>query len=178
MCMCMYVYVGIGLTMIGGKDTGWVVVESRAVLDRTVAGGVKVVDVIHAELSEENQAAILAHFMHPDSKCRVLFASVVIGMGTHLLGLYFVWRVRQPRKLLTWIQEFGRVGRDGEQSIARLYYTSKFPLWESCMEEFCTSDECLQLKACRLFDKNLTIDHVRAVQRELNFVFCCNKCQP
>ena len=59
-------------------------------------------------------------FHASDSECRLLFASVVIGMGTDQKKLYRVARIGQPRDLTEWAQELGRSGRDGKRSVATL----------------------------------------------------------
>ena len=71
--------------------------------------GKKRVDVLSKNVSLEDKAAILADFTRADSTIRVLFASIVIGMGTHIFGLYNLWRIGAPRTLVAWVQQFGRV---------------------------------------------------------------------
>ena len=77
-------------------------------------GGRRRVDKLNGGMAKEDQEAIMAELSKgAASFIRVLFASIIIGMGTHLESLYHVWRIGQPRTLLEWIQELGRSGRDG-----------------------------------------------------------------
>ena len=58
-----------------------------------------------------------------DSKCRLLFASVVLGMGTDQKELYLVTRIGQPPELGAWAQEAGAGVTIGEVNLTRFTWT-------------------------------------------------------
>ena len=138
--------------------------------------GKKRVEVLSKDLSVEDKAAILADFTRADGFIRMLFASIVIGMGTHIFGLYNLWRIGQPRSLVAWVQQLGRVGRDRGDSEARLYWFMKNSGWESCMKRYCTSGVCLTLLICWHFDQTVTESFLRDAQSSAGYGYCCGVC--
>ena len=142
-----------------------------------LTGGHKRVDKVSGDMSTEEQQAVIDEFARGSSSwIRVLFASVVIGMGTHLVCLYNVWRIGQPSTLLAWVQELGRAGRDGGDSEALLFFCRSGTTWKSCMKQFCTSNRCLRLQIVLHFDPTVQEEVIRAELLEAGFEYCCYVC--
>ena len=130
--------------------------------------------MLNANQPKEEQRTILDEFCRGDqSWIRVLFASIIIGMGTHLPHLYNVWRIGQPAKLLAWVQELGRAGRDGGDSEAILFFCRVGAQWKLCMKQFCTANRCLRMQIVLHFDPNVT---EQVIRDELAERYCCNVC--
>jgi len=111
-----------------------------------------------------------------DSKCRLLFASVVLGMGTDQKELYRVTRIGQPPELGAWAQEFGRAGRDGKPAEATLYWMRGRGLRvEAAMKEFMRGESCLRMLVVHYYDPSVTSNSVQDTLLEGNFK-CCSVC--
>ena len=57
-----------------------------------------------------------------ESKIRVVFATVAIGIGVNIPELRHIIHLEVPRTLELYYQELGREGRDGKHAKASLYY--------------------------------------------------------
>ncbi len=112
-----------------------------------MTNGVKLVDHTSRDLAHEDRDALLADFSLSISLCRVLFASIIVGMGENLVDLWNVWCVGQPETLITWVQMFGRAGRDRGASEACLFFHRGVGNQsKTCMKDFCLLPRCLQLQ--------------------------------
>ena len=69
--------------------------------------------------------AILTQLSQPDSKCRVLFAAMAMGMGVDIPCVREVIHIGPPRSVQEYYHEAGQAGRDGQQSRATLYYNNR-----------------------------------------------------
>jgi superfamily II DNA helicase RecQ len=126
--------------------------------------GVALVNWYHAGLSDEARRDILADFSRADSQVRVLFSSNALGMGSDLKGLYAVWVIDAPDGLDDWLQMLGRAGRDGQQSVATLFFdSSRFGRISKEMKAYCQSNTCLRLRLARFFDPLADPAEFRAV---------------
>ena len=133
-----------------------------------LTGGVRRVNLIHRDLDDDDKEAITLDFCKVWSQCRVLFASVVLGMGIHMCGLYRVWRIGQPITLLAWVQEFGRAGRDGLAAKAILFFSREMGFgMDACMKAFVNLKTCKQLQIAWHFDKSIEEQTVRAQEAVL-----------
>ena len=67
---------------------------------------------------------ILKELCSPHSKCRVVFATMALGMGVNIPSVREVIHIGPPRSVREYFQEAGRAGRDNKQSHAILYYNN------------------------------------------------------
>lgn len=77
-------------------------------------------DTYHADRSNEDRTAIQHQFLA--GELDVICATSAFGMGINKLDIRFVIHYHVPGSLEEYLQESGRAGRDGRQSIATLFY--------------------------------------------------------
>ena len=78
----------------------------------------------HAPQTRTMKDLILKELSSPSSTIRVVFATVTMGMGVDIPSIRNVIHVGPPRTIREYFQETRRVGRDGQQSFAVLYYNN------------------------------------------------------
>lgn len=74
----------------------------------------------HADLNIEDRFSIQHQFI--DNKLDVICATSAFGMGVNKKDIRYVIHYHLPGDLESYVQEIGRAGRDGKQSIAILLY--------------------------------------------------------
>lgn len=77
-------------------------------------------DTYHADRSNEDRNAIQHQFLA--GELDVICATSAFGMGINKLDIRFVIHYHVPGSLEEYLQEAGRAGRDGQQSVATLFY--------------------------------------------------------
>ncbi|VDK36781.1 unnamed protein product [Taenia asiatica] len=82
--------------------------------------------VYHAGLSPKERARVQKRFM--DGRIRVLVATSAFGMGLNKQDLQAVIHFSMPKSFENYIQEIGRVGRNGQQSFCHIFLAPGFSL--------------------------------------------------
>lgn len=77
----------------------------------------------HGDLTSQDRFAIQQQFMQ--GKLAIICATSAFGMGIDKADVRFVIHYHLPGSLESYLQEIGRAGRDGQQSIAILLYTQQ-----------------------------------------------------
>lgn len=77
----------------------------------------------HGDLTSQDRFAIQQQFMQ--GKLALICATSAFGMGIDKADVRFVIHYHLPGSLESYLQEIGRAGRDGKQSIAILLYTQQ-----------------------------------------------------
>ena len=79
----------------------------------------------HAPQTNAMKNQFLKELASSESKVRVIFATVAMGMGVDIPSIRHVIHVGPPRTIREYFQETGRAGRDGCFSTAILYYNNR-----------------------------------------------------
>ena len=113
---------------------------------------------------------ILKQLSSGRSIVRVIFATVALGMGVHILHIRHIVHIGPPTTVKTYLQETGRAGRDSNPSWACFYYNITEILQDD-MRDFCSSSNtCLR----KLMLKSLYYEQ-DILLKPLHL--CCNVCE-
>ena len=96
---------------------------------------------------------IISQFCSPQSRLRVVIATVAFGMDINCPDVSQV--IRSPCSLLNYAQESGRCGRDGTQAVAKLYYSNKE--FGICSSKFNRKTTKYQSEICDLLKMKLYV---------------------
>lgn len=81
------------------------------------------VEAYHADIDNDSRYKIQHQFIN--DKIDVICATSAFGMGIDKDNIRFVIHYHMPSNLESYVQEMGRAGRDGEQSISYILYREK-----------------------------------------------------
>ena len=87
----------------------------------------------NSETSEEKKKTAIENLTN-DSLLRVVVATSALGIGVNVASCHNVIRYGPPKSAVDFLQERGRVGRDGQHSCAILYIN-----WEMLIRTLKTS---------------------------------------
>jgi ATP-dependent DNA helicase RecQ len=131
---------------------GIVYVQSRAGVDRLaekLAATGRPVRAYHAGLDPEMRKKHQSEFV--GSEDMVMVATVAFGMGIDKPDVRFVAHAGLPKSIEAYYQETGRAGRDGDPSVANLFWGaedfSKARMWLREVEESRLTGELARLAA-------------------------------
>lgn len=130
----------------------------------------------HAPQTVEMKEEILKQLCSEESIVRVVFATVVIGMGVDIRNIRQIIHIGPPSTVKAYFQETGRAGRDGKLSTACLYYNNRDIAksrtgMQDDMRAYCMSkDICLR----KLLLQSLDYEQDTASKPQHN---CCDVCE-
>ncbi|XP_063962164.1 uncharacterized protein LOC135155823 [Lytechinus pictus] len=104
--------------------------------------------MFHLTTEDCRKEEVLKSFGDENGSIRVLFATMAFGMGVNCRGVRRVYHLGPPEDIEDYVQESGRVGRDGEDSHAVLIL---FKGWNRCkvspkMKEYVKNEEICRRK--------------------------------
>jgi len=108
MCANVYVYLS--------RSLGCEVTEP---IDATDIQEYCLVDMFISVTDSDHKELIISLFTKP-SQLRVVVATVAFGLGIDCLDVRQIAHIGMPDDIESYIQETGRVGRDGEHALAKL----------------------------------------------------------
>ena len=83
-------------------------------------------EMLHSCTPDRNKKVVLEAFQADNSPVRVLVATIAFGMGVDCKGVYRIINFGPSKNIEAYIQETGRAGRDGKQSVAYIIYQGLF----------------------------------------------------
>ena len=136
----------------------------------------RMVDMFTACTKQEVKNNIVQSFCRPHGTLRIVIATIAFGMGLDCRDVHKVVHIGSPYDMEDYLQETGRAGRDGNYSIAVLYYSkSDFTsAKDSSMRKYCENvDQCRRMLLLREFDCNDTgTSHASMCSCQ-----CCDICE-
>ena len=127
------------------------------------------VEMLHSCTPEENKKTILESFQSENGIIRLLIATIAFGMGVDCRGVHRVIHFGPSKNVESYVQETGRAGRDGHQSIAYvLYHGVMLSHIDAHMKSFVKTKECRR--------KNI-LNHFECVSMYPEQPYlCCDNC--
>ena len=101
------------------------------------------VEMMHSCTPVANKQTILESFQSENGTIRLLIATIAFGIGITCQGVHRVIHFRPSKNVESYVQETGRAGRDGHQSIAYvLYHGVMLNHIDAHMKCFIKTEEC------------------------------------
>jgi hypothetical protein len=126
-------------------------VDRALIFAPTVADVVEIQRMMNCEIyhskHEDKQASHARWIMGESSSSKVMAATSAFGAGIDYPSIRFCFHVAPPRSMMDFIQETGRLGRDGRGSVSILSVRAN---WEQALPPDTTSDSVAK-KAMRLY---------------------------
>ncbi|XP_003391641.1 PREDICTED: ATP-dependent DNA helicase Q-like SIM [Amphimedon queenslandica] len=132
----------------------------------------RMVDMFSACNSSVIKNQIVASFSSPNSRLRIVIATVAFGMGIDCPNIRQVIHWSPPSDIEAYIQEIGRAGRDGKMAYATLLYSKKnisLPFMDSSMVVYCRNNN-----TCRRDLLFRDFDYTR--DEDITGCNCCDLC--
>lgn len=114
----------------------------------------------HAEYPAHEMERLVNEMVKGKCKTRVLFVTIAFGMGIDIPNIRAVIHIGVPHTMEEYFQEAGRAGRDGEPSVAKIFYNSYDIMKrkngiDEVMREFATTKECRRKMILNYFGHEL-----------------------
>lgn len=117
----------------------------------------RLVDMYHAGTPPKAKSFVLSQAILKKSHLRVLICTVAFGMGIDCKGFIRSIHFGPSKNLESFVQESGRAGRNGEESVCFLLYNSLLASRSADdMKDFMYSTECRRACITKHFSKNPT----------------------
>jgi len=127
------------------------------------------VEMLHSCTPAANKQNILHSFQSEGGSIRLLIATIAFGMGVDCKGVHRIVHYGPSKTMEAYVQETGRAGRDGEQSIAYiLYHGILLNHVKGQMKSFVKTSECRRQALMRHFDA--------ALMQPEKAHLCCDNC--
>ena len=126
------------------------------------------VEMLHSCTPVANKQNILKSFQSHNGTIRLLIATIAFGMGIDCQGVHRVIHFGPSKNVESYVQETGRAGRDGQQSIAYILYNGvMLNHIDAHMKSFIKTKECR-----RKLLNHFEVVSIYPEERHL----CCDNC--
>ena len=130
------------------------------------------VEMLHSCTPAANKEAILHAFKEDNTDLRVLIATIAFGMGVDCRGVCRVVHFGPSKNVESYIQETGRGGRDGNQSVAYIIYQGLLLNHvEKDIKSYVKSGECRRKTLMGQFDNCQEVNCPEPQH------LCCDNCE-
>ena len=125
--------------------------------------GSPLVEMLHSCTPEANKNSIFEAFQQEHGAVRLLVATIAFGMGVDCKGVKTIIHYGPSKNLESYVQETGRAGRDGGESVAfLLYHGVLLNHVHSDIKGFIKTKECRRTTLMKHFDAdavNMEVPH-------------------
>ena len=130
----------------------------------------RLIDMFHAGTPEQVKEFIISETAKEESYLRVLICTIAFGMGVACKSFNRVVHFEPSKNLESYIQEYGRAGRDGKDSTCHLIYNGLLSCKSSDdMKEFIYTKDCRR----ECIAKNFVASFSNDLQDTCS---CCDNC--
>lgn len=130
------------------------------------------INMYHSETADINKTDIINNLKNANSILRIVIATSALGMGIDVVNCWAVILYGAPNTAIELVQEIGRVGRDGNPSIALLLYNS-YNIRLSEVKEVYKTINCRRHTLMQYFLKPAELE---ALSDEIGVHTCCDIC--
>ena len=125
--------------------------------------------MFHAGTPAQVKEHIIEQASKKDSHLRIIICTVAFGMGVNCASFNKVIHFGPSKNIESYVQECGRAGRDGEESLCHLLHNNLLTSrCEDDMKQYVYSDSCRRLTIAKWFG-------CLKVEKE-SLCSCCDKC--
>ena len=136
----------------------------------------RIVAMYHSGTSLNIQQHVLSSLKDPQGSVRIVIATSALGMGVDFKSLYRVINYGPPNDIESYVQAFGRAGRDGGNSEAvLLFHGRQLRLCDPEMLDFIKCTTCRREKILAFFDDGNESNKV--IPSHLCCDICAKDCQ-
>ena len=153
--------------------------------DNMTSDGSPLVELLHSCSPQANKNFILESFQQGHGAVRLLIATIAFGMGVDCKGVKRIIHYGPSKNLESYVQETGRAGRDGGESVAfLLYHGVLLNHVHSDIKSFIKTKECRRATLMKHFDADavyIDVPHmccdICAKSCDCGQVDCSNYCK-
>ncbi|XP_033752385.1 ATP-dependent DNA helicase Q1-like [Pecten maximus] len=134
---------------------------------------VKYVEMFHSETMEDKKKEIVSK-LSVDSELRVVISTSALGMGVDVSACQNIILYGPPYSIVDLLQETGRAGRDGTDSVALIMYNRyQTRNIDDDVKQVIRSNSCRRLS---IMDKFASAKHMQKIEKQTNLHTCCDIC--
>lgn len=133
-------------------------------------------EMFHSETPRSRKQKILENLTNLSGEIKIVIATSALGMGLDVKNCHSVILFGPPVQVVDLLQAIGRVGRDGEPSIAIILYNSyHLRKLSSDVKEILRTTDCRRISLLQCFLKSEVISLI--MEKESRKHTCCDLCR-
>ncbi|MFK4997730.1 RecQ family ATP-dependent DNA helicase [Bacillus sp. N9] len=130
--------------------------------------GIKGVAAYHGGMEQEQRILIQQQFLH--DQLQIICATSAFGMGVNKDNIRFVIHFHMPNQLESYVQEIGRAGRDGKESVAIVLYCQGDEQIHYQLIDYELPTDWQIHSFAALQNKDLAISELEATETQIRFM--------